>query len=58
MKIFYLGIFGGLGCITRYLISGWVYNLAGRSLPYGTLAVNVIGSLLPVSYTHLRAHET
>ena len=46
MKIVYLGIFGGLGCVARYMISGWVYNLAGRSLPYGTLAVNVIGSLL------------
>lgn len=46
MKILYLGIFGGLGCVTRYLLSGWVYSLAGRALPYGTLAVNVIGSLL------------
>ena len=46
MKILYLGIFGGLGCVARYMISGWVYNLAGKSLPYGTLAVNVIGSLL------------
>jgi len=46
VKIFYLGLFGGLGCITRYVISGWVYNLAGRALPFGTLAVNVIGSLL------------
>ncbi len=46
MKILYLGIFGGLGCVTRYMVSGWIYNLAGRSLPYGTLAVNVIGSLL------------
>ena len=46
LKIVYLGIFGGFGCIARYLISGWVYSLAGRSLPYGTLAVNVIGSLL------------
>ena len=46
MKIFYLGIFGGLGCVARYMVSGWVYNLAGKSLPYGTLAVNVIGSLL------------
>ena len=46
MKIFYLGIFGGLGCVARYVISGWVYNLAGKALPFGTLAVNVIGSLL------------
>mgnify|MGYP000506918115 CR=1 FL=1 len=28
------------------MISGWVYTLAGKTLPYGTLAVNVIGSLL------------
>ena len=46
MKILYLGLFGGMGCIARYLVSGWVYNLAGKTLPYGTLAVNVIGSLL------------
>lgn len=46
MKIIYLGIFGGLGCVARYVVSGWVYSLAGKSLPYGTLAVNVIGSLL------------
>lgn len=46
MKILYLGIFGGLGCIARYAVSGWVYALFGRTLPYGTLAVNVLGSLL------------
>lgn len=46
MKIVYLGIFGGLGCMARYLVSGWVYAVAGRALPFGTLAVNVIGSLL------------
>jgi CrcB protein len=46
LKIFYLGIFGGLGCVARYMVSGWVYSLAGKTLPYGTLAVNVLGSLL------------
>ena len=46
MKILYLGIFGGMGCVARYMVSGWVYSLAGKTLPYGTLAVNVIGSLL------------
>lgn len=44
MQIVYIGIFGALGCVTRYLASGWTYNLLGRSLPYGTLMVNVIGS--------------
>ena len=46
MQIFYIGLFGGLGCVARYMVSGWVYNLVGRPLPYGTLAVNVVGSLL------------
>mgnify|MGYP003889071313 FL=1 len=46
MKIIYLAIFGGMGCVARYMVSGWVYNLAGKALPYGTLSVNVIGSLL------------
>ncbi|MBE0574297.1 MAG: fluoride efflux transporter CrcB [Desulfuromonadales bacterium] len=46
MKILYLGVFGGMGCVARYLVSGWIYTLAGKNLPYGTLAVNVTGSLL------------
>jgi CrcB protein len=46
MQILYIGLFGALGCVSRYLVSGWTYNLVGRSLPYGTLAVNVIGSFL------------
>lgn len=46
MQIFYIGLFGALGCISRYLMSGWVYALAGRGLPWGTLVVNVVGSLL------------
>ena len=46
MQIFYIGLFGALGCVSRYLVSGWVYALAGRGLPYGTLVVNVIGSFL------------
>ena len=46
MQIVYLGLFGGLGCIARYLVSGWTYQIAGRTLPYGTLAVNLIGTFV------------
>lgn len=46
MQLFYIAGFGALGCLSRYLVSGWVYALAGRGLPYGTLAVNIVGSLL------------
>jgi CrcB protein len=38
--------FGALGCLARYFLSGWAYGLLGVSLPYGTLAVNVLGSFL------------
>lgn len=37
---------GALGTGARYLLSGWLARLAGPGFPYGTLAVNVIGSFL------------
>ncbi len=44
--VLYIALFGALGCLARYFLSGWVYDLIGRTLPYGTLAVNVIGAFL------------
>jgi fluoride exporter len=38
--------FGALGCLTRYYLSGWVYELLGRGFPYGTFAVNIIGAFI------------
>lgn len=46
MQLLYIGIFGGLGCMARFLASDWTYQLVGRNLPYGTLLVNVVGSFL------------
>ena len=37
---------GAAGALLRFWMSGWVHSLAGRNFPYGTLAVNVSGSLL------------
>jgi CrcB protein len=37
---------GALGAVFRYLLSGWAQDLAGASFPWGTLAVNVLGSFL------------
>ncbi len=37
---------GAAGTGARYLVSGWALALLGPGFPYGTLAVNVLGSLL------------
>jgi CrcB protein len=37
---------GALGALLRFWVSGGIYALVGRTFPYGTLAVNVVGSLL------------
>lgn len=36
---------GALGAVLRYWASTAVYALTGRGFPYGTLVVNVVGSL-------------
>lgn len=46
MQLLYIGFFGGLGCIARYLVTLWTQQIAGHGFPYGTLLVNFIGSLL------------
>jgi CrcB protein len=37
---------GALGAVLRFQASGYVYKVLGREFPYGTLAVNVLGSFL------------
>ena len=46
MQLLYIGLFGAMGCLVRYFVSGWTYAFFGRSLPWGTLAVNLAGSFL------------
>jgi CrcB protein len=37
---------GAVGALFRYWVSSGVYGLLGRGFPFGTLAVNVLGSLV------------
>ncbi|MBF0254953.1 MAG: fluoride efflux transporter CrcB [Gammaproteobacteria bacterium] len=37
---------GALGALLRFWVSNGVHQLLGRGFPYGTLAVNLIGSFL------------
>lgn len=47
LNILWIGIGGAAGSIARYLLDGAVSRLAGSAaFPFGTLAVNVVGSFL------------
>ena len=37
---------GAVGALLRFWVSTWVYARLGRDFPWGTLVVNVAGSLL------------
>jgi len=37
---------GAAGAVLRFVMSTGIHRLAGRDFPYGTLSVNVLGSLL------------
>ena len=45
-QLVYIALFGTVGCLSRYLLSGWAYQLLGRGFPYGTLVVNVAGAFM------------
>jgi CrcB protein len=44
---------GAVGTGARYLISGWALRRFGTSFPYGTLAVNLVGSFLIGAIMHV-----
>lgn len=49
---------GAVGTGARYLLSGWVLQTLGTSFPYGTLAVNTIGSFLLATIMYLGIEAT
>jgi CrcB protein len=46
LNILNIALGGAIGAVMRYLVSTGVYSLLGKGFPYGTLAVNVLGSFL------------
>lgn len=46
MQYLLVGLGGFAGAIARYAIDGWVTRLTQAEFPWGTLAINVSGSLL------------
>lgn len=43
LKILVVAVGGGIGAVTRYLVSGWAAERYGAAFPYGTLIVNIAG---------------
>lgn len=41
-----IAVGGAVGSVLRFWVSNWVTGMLGRGFPYGTLLVNVSGSLL------------
>jgi CrcB protein len=46
MTLVLIAVGGAAGAVSRYLIQGWVEDLAGGRFPWGTFAVNISGSFL------------
>ncbi len=46
MLAFVIFVGAGIGGVARYVVSGWVHAAAGPGFPWGTLLINVTGSLL------------
>jgi len=46
VRLFWVFLGGAFGSGARYLLSGWVMAQLGPAFPWGTLAVNTLGSFL------------
>ncbi|MFP4611646.1 MAG: fluoride efflux transporter CrcB [Thiohalophilus sp.] len=46
LQILAIAVGGAIGSVLRFTLSGGVHQWLGRDFPYGTLSVNVLGSLL------------
>lgn len=52
--LFWIGIGGALGAISRYLMAAGVFKWMDKAFPYGTLSVNLLGSFaIGVAYVYL-----
>ncbi|MGB8276044.1 MAG: fluoride efflux transporter CrcB [Alphaproteobacteria bacterium] len=57
MTYLWIALGGALGGVARYWTSGFVANLIGETFPFGTLAVNVVGSFVIGLFATLTAPD-
>jgi CrcB protein len=58
MRVLWISLGGAAGTAARYLLSGWCLRVLGPAFPFGTLAVNVIGSFLLGAIMHVGLNTT
>lgn len=58
MRFVFICLGGAAGTGARYMVSGWASKAFGPTLPFGTLAVNVIGSFLLAGLMYLGTETT
>ncbi len=58
MRVLWISLGGAVGTAARFLLSGWLLRALGPAFPYGTLAVNVIGSFLLGAIMHVGLNTT
>ena len=46
MNLLLVVLGGGIGAGSRYLLGGWLHGHLGNGFPWGTFAVNAMGSLM------------
>jgi CrcB protein len=52
-RFFWICLGGAAGTAARYAVSSWALDLLGTGFPWGTLAVNAIGSFLIGAIMHV-----
>ncbi|HEY7114284.1 MAG TPA: fluoride efflux transporter CrcB, partial [Thermoanaerobaculia bacterium] len=52
-RFFWICLGGAAGTGARYLVSGWALQVFGTALPWGTLAVNLVGSFFIGAVMHV-----
>ena len=52
-RLLVISVGGAIGSGARYLLCTWALAVLGAAFPYGTLAVNAIGSFLICAIMHL-----
>ncbi len=57
-RVLWVGLGGMAGSVARYLLSDWLTKAIGPTFPFGTLAVNLIGSLLLGAIMAIAVHTT